>query len=237
MSEPNIEVAVQYAIAQTGKPYHAYGARFGPNYYDCSGLVIASLQHAGIPVPNGVGNTVDLYKWAQRVNGLVSVQKGVATRGAIMIKGRWWGYGALGHTSFSCGNGMEMAAHGVSSGIHQSPIYGGYQYQDAFIIPGVYYASLQPPVDPAVLAYLEKLAQWVERVSTTPLRLGDTSNDVTILNRLLILRALMDRKYQANTYTKWTRAAVKRLKIDRQTDNQDGKVFGRDAAHELLRPH
>src|SRR6478735_3616088 len=125
---PEIEDAVDYALAQSGKPYHAYGNRFGPDYFDCSGLVIASLRHAGIdcPFPQGTGNTVSLYNWAREVGGLVSVAKGVATRGAIMIKGKWYGNGPLGHTSFSLGDGTEMAAHGTFSGIHTSYLDAGF---------------------------------------------------------------------------------------------------------------
>src|SRR5690348_3125015 len=120
---PNIEDAVQFALAQTGKPYHAFGHRFGLDYYDCSGLVIRSLSEAGVPLPPTIsvtgeyGNTVSLYNWAKDVGGLVSVAKGVATRGAIMIKGKWYGNGPLGHTSISLGDGTEMAAHGTFSGI------------------------------------------------------------------------------------------------------------------------
>lgn len=234
---PDIEAAVQYALAQSGKPYRAYGNRFGPNYYDCSGLVIGSLRHAGIDVPPDVGNTVGLYRWGQAVGGLVSVAKGVATRGAIMIKGKWYGNGPAGHTSFSLGDGREMAAHGYRSGIHAGDMFGGRNYQDAFIIPGVHYASLEPPVDPEVLAFLVKVQEWADRVSATPLKLGDTNGDVTLLNMFLIKRALMSRDHQSNTYTKWTRAAVYRLKSGRKLDSRDGKVFGGDAAHALLNPN
>lgn len=239
---PNIEVAVQYALAQTGKPYHAYGARMGPDYFDCSGLVIASLGHAGVPLPYGIsvehcwGNTVSLYNWARDVGGLVSVAKAVATRGAILIKGKWYGNGPLGHTSFSLGDGREMAAHGYRSGIHSNDVYGGRNYQDGFIIPGVRYPALEPSIDPEVLAFLAKVEAWKARVTAMPLELGNTSNDVTILNNLLMNRALMARIHKSNTYTKYTRAAVHRLKVAAGFPNTEGRVFGGLAAAELLNP-
>lgn len=249
MSEPDIEVAVQYALAQTGRPYHAYGARFGPSYFDCSGLVIASLNAAHIPLGPGIsvsaetGNTVSLYRWAQDVGGLVSVEKAVATRGAILIKGKWYGNGPLGHTSISLGDGTEMAAHGVSSGIHPSPLYGGRNYQDGFIIPGVYYAALQPPVDPKVLAALAALEEWKTRVSDKPLHYeSDRPLDTAILNQLLVNRVLLDPKFaHSQVYGKDTASAVnhlKRLHPDVWTTKQsrDGKVFGSVAAGVLLAP-
>lgn len=150
---PNIEDAVVFAIAQSGKPYKAYGDRFGLDYYDCSGLVIRSLYEAHIPlgpgisVANKTGNTVSLYNWAKGVGGLVSVSKGISTRGAIMIKGKWYGNGPLGHTSYSLGDGREMAAHGRRTGIGISTLDAGF-YQDAFIIPGVDYGPKPPPFTP-----------------------------------------------------------------------------------------
>lgn len=240
-SQPNIEDAVQFALAQSGKPYHAYGDRFGLDYYDCSGLVIRALYEANVPLPttisvaNKYGNTVSLYNWAKDVGGLVSVQKGVATRGAIMIKGKWYGNGPLGHTSISLGDGREMAAHGTFSGIHVSDIYGGRNYQDAFIIPGVFYQALQPPVDPKVLVYLERLTEWEKAVGEIPLQRGDTNHNVTILNNLLILRAWMGKGRKSNTYSKYTQAAVTHLKKTYGLPG-GGKKFGGLAAKVLLNP-
>lgn len=236
MTEPDIFVAVDFALAQSGKPYHAYGARFGPDYFDCSGLVIASLRHAGIDVPGDVGNTVGLYNWAKRVGGLVTVEKAVTTRGAILIKGKWYGNGPLGHTAISLGNGQEMAAHGTRSGIHVSDVYGGRAYQDGFIIPGVNY-HLEPPVDPKVLEALAKLEAWGKRVASAPLRQGNTNSDVTTLNRLLIARGLLPTKIRyASTYTKQTRGAVHHFKQARKLSNADGTVFGGEAATAILAP-
>lgn len=244
MPQADIEVAVQFALAQTGKPYRAYGNRTGLDYFDCSGLVIRSLSEAGVQLPPGIsvqpveGNTVSLYRWAQNVGGLVSVQKGVATRGAIMIKGRWYGNGPLGHTSISLGDGTEMAAHGYRSGIHPSPIYGGQNYQDAFIIPGVHYGALEPPVDPAVIAYLAALAAWEKRVSAEPLRYGvGLGGDITILNQLLVARAWLDPKLvNMNIYGKPTAAAVNHLKRRNGFKNRDGKIAGSEVAKVLLAP-
>lgn len=158
---PEIDDAVNFAIAQSGKPYHAYGDRFGLDYYDCSGLVIRSLYEAHIPlgpgisVENKTGNTVSLYNWAKGVGGLVSVSQGVSTKGAVMIKGKWYGYGPLGHTSISLGDGREMAAHGRRTGIGISTLDAGF-YQDAFIIPGVHYGPPIPPwkVQPQMTEHL-----------------------------------------------------------------------------------
>lgn len=44
----NVEAAVQFALAQIGKPY-VWGTA-GPNTYDCSGLIYASFRHAGVKI-------------------------------------------------------------------------------------------------------------------------------------------------------------------------------------------
>lgn len=244
MTQPDIENAVQFALAQTGKPYHAYGARTGMDYFDCSGLVIRALAEADIPLPSGIsvsppqGNTVSLWNWASDVGGLVSVDTAVRTRGAILIKGRWWGNGPLGHTSISLGDGTEMAAHGTISGIHPSQLYGGRNYHDGFIIPGVFYAALQPPVDPKVLEALAALKAWEKRVRDKPLHFnGKRPLDTAILNQLLVARALLDPKYEhSQVYGKPTVRGVSRLKRNRGFSETDGKVFGGKAAAELLSP-
>ncbi len=45
-ASPQAIAAVNFALSQVGKPY--VWAAAGPNAYDCSGLVLASYQHAGV---------------------------------------------------------------------------------------------------------------------------------------------------------------------------------------------
>lgn len=228
----DINPAVDYAVAQSGKPYRAYGDRFGPSYYDCSGLVIGSLRHAGISVPSDVGNTVGLYNWAERVGGLISVSRGVGIRGAIMIKGKDYGYGPLGHTSFSLGDGREMAAHGYRSGVNVSTLNASF-YQDAFLIPGVDY-HLEPPVDPDVLAALVRLEQWRQRVHARPLRFGDQNADAAILVDLLRAKHFLNKSVHGNKYGKTLQTGVYKFKLVVNLGNTVGTAFGGDAADALL---
>lgn len=244
MTQPDIEVALQFEIAQSGKPYTTQRPiKEYADGYDCSALQVAGLRHmsdeAGVQsvVPPNVSNTVDLYNWGKSIGGLVSVTKGIATRGAIFIKGRWWGYGPLGHTSMSCGDGTAMAAHGTHSNpeIGIAPLYGGREYQDALIIPGVFYAALQPPVDPAVIKELGELAAWGKRVTAKPLVWKESGTDVTTLNKLLIAQAMMPSKgVPMNIYSKQTVAGVNHFKRAHKLPNTDGKVFGGIAATAIL---
>jgi len=228
MTQPDIYVAVDFALAQTGKPYclHRPIVENAP-CYDCSALYVAGLLHAGVVVPPGVSNTVDIYNWAKRVGGLVSVDTAVKTRGAALIKGKWYGYGPLGHVSYSLGDGTEMAAHGFRSGIHTSTVDVSF-YQDGFIIPDVNY-HLAPPVDWTKIA---ELAAWRMRVTAHPLRFGDRGVDVQTLNDLLLRKGLV--KKSGDAYGKMTRDGVVHLKKVKNVGNVNGMVFGGEAADALL---
>ncbi|GAB3993422.1 hypothetical protein GCM10029992_05010 [Glycomyces albus] len=46
---PEAKKAVEYALAQLGKPYE--WAHEGPDTFDCSGLVMAAYDHAGVSLP------------------------------------------------------------------------------------------------------------------------------------------------------------------------------------------
>lgn len=149
---PDIEVALNYALAQTGKPYRTWGHRFGPDYFDCSGLVIRALDEAGIPLPNGIsaenewGNSVSIYNWAKNVGGLISVEEAIRTRGAILIRGRWYGYGPMGDVKFSLGNGLQTGAGSRRTGVATRSVFTDF-FHDGFVIPDVSYGSI-PPITP-----------------------------------------------------------------------------------------
>jgi hypothetical protein len=93
------------------------------------------------------------------------------------------------------------------------------------------------PIDPNVLAYLKKLADWKNRICApeTPdgmhgaLTQGMTNSNVTILNNLLLAR-------KANIYNLATRRAVYVFKRGNDLSNTVGDVFGCEAATAMLRP-
>ena len=55
---PQVKAAVEFAIAQMGKPYKAYTA--GPDSYDCSGLTMAAYAAARIRLPHQSGQQMQL---------------------------------------------------------------------------------------------------------------------------------------------------------------------------------
>jgi len=63
-------VALAFALSQIGKPYQWGGA--GPNSYDCSGLVMAAWEKAGVSFPH---SAQDQYDMTARVS-IASLQPG-----------------------------------------------------------------------------------------------------------------------------------------------------------------
>lgn len=56
-------IAVQFALAQVGKPY-VFGAA-GPDAFDCSGLTMASWAHAGVSLPH---SALEQYNYGHHVS-------------------------------------------------------------------------------------------------------------------------------------------------------------------------
>lgn len=239
---PDIHVAINYALAQLGKPYSTGGDRFGPDRFDCSGLVIRSLAEAGVPLPRGIsverkwGNSVSLYNWAKDSGGLVSVDQAAKTNGAILIKGRWYGNGPLGDVKFSLGDGRQTGAGSRRTGVATREMYQGF-FHDGFIIPGVNY-HLEPPVDPDVLAAILALIAWEDRVTAKPLKFGVRGPNVALLVDLLRARHFLKAGVRGDKYGSTLRTGIYKFKLAAKArgllDNTDGKNFGGDAAHALL---
>lgn len=229
MTLPNIEDDLAWQYQQDPKayliirPFNIWDPGF-----DCSALQLLGTRvmcdKVGAPhlFPDSVSNTVGMYEYARDRGWLASVARGVALRGAIMLKGRDWGDGARGHTSISEGDGYQFAARSRTLGIARSDIYGGDDYQDSIIFPPdlVFYPQRDvKPVDPHVLEWLASVTKWEQTFSQprTPdglagyLKLGDTNGRVTLLVNLLILRGLLRRDRKTNTYTKYVARAVRNV--------------------------
>jgi cell wall-associated NlpC family hydrolase len=136
---PNIEDAVQYALAQQGKPYRNALGRFGPAFFDCSGLVVAALEHAGFPMPRAVarpnGTSVSLLQWGLSTGNRITPEVAIRTRGALLIRGGLSGFGSRGHVCFSLGDGRTMEAMGTAYGCRIGHA-AGRGFGDGVIVPG-----------------------------------------------------------------------------------------------------
>lgn len=136
----NIDLAVNFALDQQGKPYANDAGRFGPNHYDCSGLVVTSLRHAGIAVPPGIDASPTLCQWGISSNTLIPIADAVHIRGALFIRGGITGWGANGHVCFSLGDGRTMEAMGAAYGCRIGNAIGR-GWSHAFKVPTADYGN------------------------------------------------------------------------------------------------
>jgi cell wall-associated NlpC family hydrolase len=86
--------AVEFALAQVGKPY-VFGAA-GPGSYDCSGLTMAAWQTAGVSLPH---SAADQYNYGQHVS-----------RDALQPGDLIFFYQPIGHVTIYIGGGMMVSA-------------------------------------------------------------------------------------------------------------------------------
>ncbi len=86
--------AVQFALAQVGKPY-VFGAA-GPGSYDCSGLTMAAWQAGGVSLPH---SAADQYNYGRHVS-----RDELAPGDLIFF------YQPIGHVTIYIGDGMMVSA-------------------------------------------------------------------------------------------------------------------------------
>lgn len=233
-----IDQTVEYALAQQGKEYRNWDPdRWWEAFSDCSSLVVKSHRHGGIYVPENVRNTVGIWYWGRDMGALVPVSRGIAVRGAIMLKGRSWGFGNNGHASISLGDGRQMAARGRRSGIGISNIVAS-NYDDALILPNVDY-HIPVPVDPHTLEFLKMLAKWETSLSERPIRYGDKGPRVAMLVLLLRTRHFLNKSVVGDEFGKILQIGVLKFKdtipeLAHQAAPGKGKNFGPTAGRFLL---
>lgn len=99
------ETAVQFALAQVGKPY-VWGAA-GPGSYDCSGLVMAAFARAGVKLPHQ----------SEQIGARGrAVTRAQLQRGDVILYS--------GHVAIALGGGMMVHAANPRTGIVVAKIYG-----------------------------------------------------------------------------------------------------------------
>ena len=86
--------AVQFALAQVGKPY-VFGAA-GPSSFDCSGLTMAAWRQGGVSLPH---SAADQYNYGHHVS-----------RDALEPGDLIFFYQPIGHVTIYIGNGLMVSA-------------------------------------------------------------------------------------------------------------------------------
>lgn len=133
-SMPTGQDLVDHALAKRGHPY-SWTNRFGPDNYDCSGLVTACLWELGIN-PSGT-NSTGLELWAN-AEGQPTIDPAdvLHTPGALLYV---WGYGAEGHVAISMGDGQHIVETPSSEG-HRVGVssFWRHNWTGASLVPGIH---------------------------------------------------------------------------------------------------
>jgi hypothetical protein len=103
---------VGWLTQQIGKPYKVAAGRFGPDYYDCSGLVVAAYKQIGI---TGLGtDTYSQVNYGQEIGvGQLQIGDLVFTDGSQPPNG---------HVQVYIGGGMVIQAASTKLGVIKSPL-------------------------------------------------------------------------------------------------------------------
>jgi peptidoglycan DL-endopeptidase CwlO len=113
-ASPASEVAVAFARAQLGRPYLWGGT--GPDAYDCSGLVQAAWQHAGVSIARTSQD-----QWATLPHvAAANVRPG----DLVFFPGSDGTFAAPGHVALVIGGGRMIQAYATGTPIEVSPLSG-----------------------------------------------------------------------------------------------------------------
>lgn len=114
-------------------------------YFDCSGLTTYAMRRLGINPP-----TISWLqaRWCRDNNTLVSVEKALATPGALLFEGpdnAYDGFLTHGHVVISMGNNHDVIeARGHAYGVLVDSAIGR-PWTNAALVPGLSYAAPTPP--------------------------------------------------------------------------------------------
>lgn len=132
---PTGQDLVNWCVAQRGHPY-SWTNRFGPDNFDCSGLITAACWAHGLE-PTGF-NSTGLEIWC-RDNGLgIDLGTALNTPGALVFV---WGYGADGHVAMSMGDGRLIETPSQEGHMVGISNFWRMNWTGAALIPGVDYGG------------------------------------------------------------------------------------------------
>jgi len=141
----SIETGLAWGMTQLGKPYDSSAAnRFGPDAYDCSGLVSQVLWRAGMARDAFPTNSADMTRYLVAHPSLrLTRAQARNTRGAVILLGGVNGYGPNGHVGLSLGDGTTLEARGGRGvGVYQ---FDSILWDDCMVAPGI---PTDPPPSP-----------------------------------------------------------------------------------------
>jgi hypothetical protein len=115
-----MDTLIGYLRQQVGKRYQAGPNRFGPDYFDCSGLVVAAYRQIGV---NTANVSYTQYMQGQTISDFSHLQPGDLIFSNPGKNGA--GPDQPGHVQIYVGGGMVIQAAGTKTGVIKSPLNTG----------------------------------------------------------------------------------------------------------------
>jgi cell wall-associated NlpC family hydrolase len=126
---------LSFMESKVGHPYSEnLSLRLGPEYYDCSGLVWAAAQAAGINIPKALSNTTGeppylaAHGWSP-ITSESSVQEGDICFFVGADPTEVPGFGEIGHVGMCSSVGTLVSAYDTAQGVCYTPMA-----QDHFVV-------------------------------------------------------------------------------------------------------
>jgi len=132
-----------FMLAQKGKGYtETNPTRFGPNEFDCSGLVYTAAHHAGYDIPQGDAIAAKEAPWFAALPGaqVIKNQSQIQAGDLVFFPGSDPGsspFGPIGHVGMAISPTQYVSAYDTQEGVVTGPIgTGNSGFTVAIRIPG-----------------------------------------------------------------------------------------------------
>jgi len=123
------QALLNYFLSKQGHPYSQTLGRYGPTYFDCSGLLYTAARAAGIPLPQSSSVAASEADWFASYDGdkFIRTQAQLMAGDIVFQRGADPGpsrFGGIGHVGMAMGPNRQVSALGTAYGVTQSNIGG-----------------------------------------------------------------------------------------------------------------
>lgn len=133
------------------------------------------------------------------------------------------------------GSTLSVGAHSHATGIGYDANGINNHNLQSFAIPPPFLPEMAfARNDPATIAALKKMDDWVKWVTASPLHFGDQNSAVATMIDLLRLHHFVGKNVVGDAFGKVARTGVYKFKLAYDVGNTEGEIFGGTAASALL---
>jgi len=116
---------LNFMMSQRGHPYSQTLGRFGPEYWDCSGLIYGAATRAGVPLPKSQAVASLEADWFASWDGDYAFRGNVQRGDLLFMTGSdptASRFGGVGHTGMALDSSNMISAYDTAEGVNIDPI-------------------------------------------------------------------------------------------------------------------